>query len=345
MTGKGPRQQKNLDDYELPSSERCHFRGTAPYDTAILSKGNTETNLGEDLSQLQSFGERLHLLLPEGINSIENHDPRWYPPWQTTCPVRVVIPQRSKEAEKRIHLNRLKAIWKNPSINVFYTDGSHGKRTDGTLQNSAAFCKLNSLGIDKTSSMNLGTRVEIADVEVIAICNALEEDRKSTNHKTTYIFVAHGDYSWYHNKFDHHDAEIHCTCTSFSEGRIEKGPEHFVHCTKTNALTHLWPKPPKPGKKRDGSEWPEDSLPMRLHNLELDQPGVRHAYWRWLVRNPLTFGKFCEATNYFDKICPAFQPKGEWCCTERDAERRRRAAAEEESSDEELEIVAANALA
>jgi hypothetical protein len=139
------------------------FHGSHPIKEIVY--GNTGTTPDEDLSQLQSFHKRLLFLLPEGTSNIEKNDPRWYPPWQATCPVRLVIPQRSKEAEKRIHLNRLKAVWKNPSIYVFYTDGSQEKRMDGTLQNSAAFCKLNSLGIDKASSMNLGTRVEIADAE------------------------------------------------------------------------------------------------------------------------------------------------------------------------------------
>lgn len=86
-------------------------------------------------------------------------------------------------------MNRLRAIWKNLDINVFYTDGSQGRRADGTLQNLAAFCKLTRFGVEKGFRMNLGTRVEIANAEVIAICKALEQDGKSTDHKATYVFV------------------------------------------------------------------------------------------------------------------------------------------------------------
>lgn len=63
---------------------------------------------------------------------------------------------------------------------------------------------------------------------------------------------AHGDCQWYHEKFNHHDAEIYYTCTSYSRGAVSKGPEHMVHCEAARAYKDKWPRPPKPKPRSDG---------------------------------------------------------------------------------------------
>jgi len=149
------------------------------------------------------------------------------------------------------------------------------------------------------------------------------------------VITAHGDFKWYHDRYGHYGTEVHCGCTTYSLGVMEKGPEHLVHCTLTRLKLKEWPRSPKPRPRQDGKEWQEDSWPMRFHRLELKASSDRHAYWRWLVQNPLKFQEFCEITRYFDEICPAFtEPK--WCCNG-----RRRPATPDplDEEPEELELV------
>jgi hypothetical protein len=54
---------------------------------------------------------------------------------------------------------------------------------------------------------------------------------------------AHGDYAWYHNKFQHWEADIRCTCATPARGQTQKGPEHLVHCAYTRKTIHKWPRP------------------------------------------------------------------------------------------------------
>jgi hypothetical protein len=47
--------------------------------------------------------------------------------------------------------------------------------------------------------------------------------------------IGHGDFAAYHRRFNHEDAELHCSC-----GR-EKSAEHFYFCrTGRRAMKHAW---------------------------------------------------------------------------------------------------------
>ena len=52
------------------------------------------------------------------------------------------------------------------------------------------------------------------------------------------IRTSHGDFAWYHRRFQHQDANLRCTCGS------NKTPEHLVHCQKTASLFSRWPERP-----------------------------------------------------------------------------------------------------
>ena len=92
------------------------------------------------------------------------------------------------------------------------------------------------------------------------------------------VLSAHGDFKWYHDRYNHRDAEVHCPCTSYAHGRQEKGPQRMVHCYALRSTVHTWPRPPKPEKRRDRTEWPEDSGPIRLHRLDLTSSTSREGY-------------------------------------------------------------------
>ena len=64
---------------------------------------------------------------------------------------------------------------------------------------------------------------------------------RATLHRLLSIRSSHGDFSWYHTKFAHEDAQRLCSC-----GR-HKTPEHIVHCKKTTTATkfRLWPQRPQ----------------------------------------------------------------------------------------------------
>ncbi|RYC55822.1 hypothetical protein CHU98_g10381 [Xylaria longipes] len=84
----------------------------------------------------------------------------------------------------------------------------------------------------------------------------------------------HGDFSWYHRKFnhsDHHD----CSC-----GRI-KTPQHLVFCRKSREMKNRWPKI---GPTYEGPQ----------------------EYWRRLIADPVNFYKFIRATSFYQKICPRY---------------------------------------
>lgn len=115
----------------------------------------------------------------------------------------------------------------------------------------------------------------------------------------------------------------------------EKNPEHMVHCALARKKMKDWPRPPKPGKRQDGSEWAENSWPMKFHRLELVTTNDRFTYYKWLIQNPEKFGEFCDITQYYEEICPPFEDP-RWCC----ANRREPEPAEPLDEElEELEIV------
>jgi hypothetical protein len=87
----------------------------------------------------------------------------------------------------------------------------------------------------------------------------------------------HGDFAWYHRKFNHNDAKLTCSC-----GR-DKTPEHLALCRKTLGAFGQWPlRPPLPPSSRS------DGL----------------AYTASLIGDPEAFKAFTQLTQYYTKVCP-----------------------------------------
>ena len=87
----------------------------------------------------------------------------------------------------------------------------------------------------------------------------------------------HGDFSWYHRKFHHDDANLTCSCG------LDKTPEHLVLCRKTLGTYSRWPlKPYTPPSSRD--------------------EGL--AYTAALIEDAEAFEAFLHITKYYTEICP-----------------------------------------
>lgn len=87
----------------------------------------------------------------------------------------------------------------------------------------------------------------------------------------------HGDFAWYHRKFNHPNAKLDCTC-----GRA-KAPSHLVFCRKTQ----------EPDTKR---KWPTFR----------PEPASQIIYWQRLLAEPKEFEHFLKVTQYFQKISPRY---------------------------------------
>lgn len=100
---------------------------------------------------------------------------------------------------------------------------------------------------------------------------------RQTLHRLLALRSSHGDFAWYHKKFQHEDAKLTCSC-----GR-SKTPDHLVHCAKTQRHFGAWPdKPPSPPTGRaEGIE-----------------------YLRFLIANPKKFAEFLSVTEFYTRICP-----------------------------------------
>ena len=91
------------------------------------------------------------------------------------------------------------------------------------------------------------------------------------------IRTRHGDFAWYHRKYNHKDTNPTCLCQQ------DKTPEHLVLCRKTQGTFSRWPlRPPIPPSGQ------ADSL----------------AYTATLVRDSEAFEAFVRLTQYYTKICP-----------------------------------------
>jgi ribonuclease HI len=87
----------------------------------------------------------------------------------------------------------------------------------------------------------------------------------------------HGDFAWYHRKYNHKDANLTCLC------KQDKTPEHLALCRKTLGTFSQWPlRPPiPPSSQAEGL-----------------------AYTAALTREPEAFEAFVKLTQYYTKICP-----------------------------------------
>ncbi|KAG0156216.1 hypothetical protein PDIDSM_3393 [Penicillium digitatum] len=65
------------------------------------------------------------------------------------------------------------------------------------------------------------------------------ELRRPALHRWLALRSSHGDFDWYHRKFNHEDAKLDCSC-----GR-RKSPEHLALCHKPQRSFRHWPKRPR----------------------------------------------------------------------------------------------------
>lgn len=97
-------------------------------------------------------------------------------------------------------------------------------------------------------------------------------------HRYLALRSSHGDFAWYHTKFNHDDAVIVCSC------RRSKTPEHLVLCRKAQSLTRFrhWPNKPRepPSTKREAL-----------------------SYLRRLMAKPQDFARYLAVTEFYSKIC------------------------------------------
>jgi ribonuclease HI len=90
------------------------------------------------------------------------------------------------------------------------------------------------------------------------------------------IRTAHGDFEWYHKKFGHNEAKMHCSC-----GR-PKTPEHLVHCPRTIVRF---------------TQWPLRDVAPPTTALE------GHTYISSLLSSPGDFAHMLELTSFYSRIC------------------------------------------
>ena len=93
--------------------------------------------------------------------------------------------------------------------------------------------------------------------------------------------TSHGDFNWYHERFQHEDFNPACTC-----GCI-KSPAHLVHGTKARKFFKLWP-------------WPNSFK----NRPQQDQPSTRVTYFSLLLADSSLFAKYLEVTDFYRSICP-----------------------------------------
>ena len=101
---------------------------------------------------------------------------------------------------------------------------------------------------------------------------------RATLHRLLAIRSSHGDFSWYHTKFAHEDAQLLCSC-----GR-HKTPEHIVHCRKTTTASKFrqWPQRPPA---------PPSSLTTGIDYLSR------------LMAKPADFAELLKVTGFYSTIC------------------------------------------
>ena len=99
---------------------------------------------------------------------------------------------------------------------------------------------------------------------------------RATLHRLLAIRSSHGDFHWYHTKFQHADANLLCSCG------LRKAPEHLVCCRKTKTAFKYWPqRPPAP--------------PTSL--------AEGFAYLTCLLAKLTDFAKLLGVTEFYSRIC------------------------------------------
>lgn len=87
----------------------------------------------------------------------------------------------------------------------------------------------------------------------------------------------HGDFKWYHEKFNHLDATLECSC------QHPKTPDHIAHCRKSQRTFNKWPLRPvyPPSNTQDGID-----------------------YLAAILSQPLSFEALLSCTRFYSAICP-----------------------------------------
>ena len=99
---------------------------------------------------------------------------------------------------------------------------------------------------------------------------------RATLHCLLAIRSSHGDFHWYHTKFQHTDANLFCSCG------FCKTPVHLVCCRKTKTAFRYWPQRPFA---------PPTCLVEGF------------AYLTCLLAKPTDFAKLLGVTDFYSKIC------------------------------------------
>lgn len=99
---------------------------------------------------------------------------------------------------------------------------------------------------------------------------------RSILHRLLAIRTGHGDFSWYHTKFNHEDAKLDCSCGQ------PKTPDHLVHCKRVFRYLYNWPLKPKRPPTTDIEGW---------------------EYIRLLLEKPQRFYDYVQLTGFYTRVC------------------------------------------
>ncbi|KAJ5032218.1 uncharacterized protein L3040_008827 [Drepanopeziza brunnea f. sp. 'multigermtubi'] len=97
-------------------------------------------------------------------------------------------------------------------------------------------------------------------------------------HRLLAIRTTHGDFTWYHTRFQHHDANLRCACGK------RKSPLHIAFCRFTQRRFFSWPHKTRP-------RTPPSTIPEAYDFL------------KGLLNNPADFQAFLTTTEFYSKHC------------------------------------------
>jgi ribonuclease HI/exonuclease III len=165
--------------------------------------------------QLQALACRANSLILRNWN-IEKIKSQWAAPWASRLPpnTTISITKSSKKEAKTEHKALLQKLANDPFTEriTVYTDGSQGE-VEGAKTNAAGACILRGRTVQRAGSWNLGSKIEVADAEVVALIKALQLTQSIPlgEREETYIFCdsqaaiqkIQGGYSYYAFKVRH----------------------------------------------------------------------------------------------------------------------------------------------
>lgn len=101
---------------------------------------------------------------------------------------------------------------------------------------------------------------------------------RATLHRLLALRTSHGDFAWYHTKFNHPDVKIVCHCSR------RKTPIHLVLCKRA---------------QRRFNKWPKDTRPREPPSTRAEAA----AYMARLCAHPKDFEAYLKATEFYSKFC------------------------------------------